>query len=199
MSGGALRKQEGRCKELPHSVHRADVILIFCCLFAAFMTGLFLAIQSKAGSTVSISCDGREILQFKLNDIDYRGQKKYYLIRHTAQDNMHTEASPAMAGEASEETKVMAYENKPALPDTGSYNLIAVVDGEVTMEAADCRDQICVRHKPISSDRESIICLPHKLVITIAGREEAGGTLWEQEKDGNLSDKNDERLDGVTR
>lgn len=199
MSGGALRKQEGHCKELPHSVRRADIMLIFGCLFVAFMTGLFLAIHSKAGSTVCISCDGREILQFELNDVNHNGQNKYYLIRYTAQDNAHAEVSTAMAKEFSVEAEVMVYENKPELPETGSYNLISVSDGRVTMEAADCRDQICVRHKPVSSDRESIICLPHKLVVAITDGERAKGMLREQKNGEDSPDIKGEQLDGVTR
>jgi hypothetical protein len=40
------------------------------------------------------------------------------------------------------------------------------------MEAADCRDQICVHHIPISGSGESIICLPHKLVVTVTGKQD---------------------------
>ena len=51
----------------------------------------------------------------------------------------------------------------------GGYNVITVKDGEVTVSEADCRDQICVEHKKIRKTGETIVCLPHKLVVTITG------------------------------
>lgn len=53
----------------------------------------------------------------------------------------------------------------------GGYNVITVKDGEVTVTEADCRDQICVEHKKIKKTGETIVCLPHKLVVTITGDE----------------------------
>lgn len=47
------------------------------------------------------------------------------------------------------------------------YNLIQIEDGQVTVTDADCPDQLCCRQHAISRDGESIICLPHKLVIRI--------------------------------
>lgn len=47
------------------------------------------------------------------------------------------------------------------------FHVISVSDKNVTMIEADCRDQICVNHKPINRKGESIICLPHKLVVTV--------------------------------
>ncbi|CCZ53222.1 putative uncharacterized protein [Clostridium sp. CAG:75] len=35
------------------------------------------------------------------------------------------------------------------------------------MKKADCPDKICVHHKGIRSNGETIICLPHKVIVTI--------------------------------
>ncbi len=51
------------------------------------------------------------------------------------------------------------------------YNVITIKDGEVTVTEADCRDRICVEHKKIRKIGETIVCLPHKLVVTITGDE----------------------------
>ena len=51
-------------------------------------------------------------------------------------------------------------------------NLIHVLDGEVCVDSADCPDQICVNHVGIRYDGESIVCLPHKLVIEICSKKE---------------------------
>lgn len=51
-------------------------------------------------------------------------------------------------------------------------NEIEIKDGKVSMVYADCRDQICVNHVPINKEYESIICLPHKVVVEIENGEE---------------------------
>lgn len=56
--------------------------------------------------------------------------------------------------------------------DRGRKNVMAIRGGQVSMEEADCPDKLCVKHKPIDRNGESIICLPHKLVIRIEGGEE---------------------------
>ena len=43
------------------------------------------------------------------------------------------------------------------------------------MEEADCPDRLCVRQGAVSRVGESIICLPHELVVTVEGEEMDGG------------------------
>ena len=47
------------------------------------------------------------------------------------------------------------------------YNIVVIKDNEVYVKEADCPDKICVNHKKISNVGETIICLPHKLVVEI--------------------------------
>lgn len=56
-------------------------------------------------------------------------------------------------------------EDRTVTLDTG--NTFCIRDGRVSMESATCPDQYCVRHKEICADGETIICLPHKVVIRI--------------------------------
>ncbi len=56
--------------------------------------------------------------------------------------------------------------------DYGS-NYLEITDGVVNMTDADCPDQVCVDMKPISKTGETIVCLPHKLVVEIEGSEES--------------------------
>lgn len=56
------------------------------------------------------------------------------------------------------------YENKII---TLEGNTIEIKDGTVDMIDADCKNQICVDHKPISKNGESIICLPNKVIVEI--------------------------------
>lgn len=46
-------------------------------------------------------------------------------------------------------------------------NLLVIKDGKAYVETATCPDGICAAHKPISREGESIVCLPHKVVITV--------------------------------
>lgn len=49
-------------------------------------------------------------------------------------------------------------------------NLLLIRDGKVWMEEADCPDRLCVRQGAVSRAGESIICLPHKLTVSVTGR-----------------------------
>lgn len=49
------------------------------------------------------------------------------------------------------------------------YNIITIAGGKVSVNEADCRDGICVKHKKIEKVGETIVCLPHKLVVEIVG------------------------------
>lgn len=51
--------------------------------------------------------------------------------------------------------------------DNGGYNRLVIRDGAAYMEAADCPDGICAAHRPISRNGESIVCLPHRVVVTV--------------------------------
>ena len=50
-------------------------------------------------------------------------------------------------------------------------NTLEIRDKTVYISQADCPDKICENHRPISKIGESIVCLPHKLVITIEGND----------------------------
>ena len=52
-------------------------------------------------------------------------------------------------------------------------NTAVIEDRSVYMETADCPDRLCVRQGSIDRTMESIVCLPHRVVITISGAEEA--------------------------
>ena len=55
----------------------------------------------------------------------------------------------------------------------GDTNRLAIKNGAVEMEWADCPDQICVNHRAVSKNGESIICLPNQVVVTVVSPEES--------------------------
>ena len=48
-----------------------------------------------------------------------------------------------------------------------TINIIEIKGGKAYMKEASCPDQLCVDQNEISFDKESIICLPNKVVITV--------------------------------
>ena len=48
-----------------------------------------------------------------------------------------------------------------------NLNSFVISGGKVSMENASCPDGICVSHRPIFRDGESIVCLPNRVVITV--------------------------------
>ena len=57
--------------------------------------------------------------------------------------------------------------------DNSQQNRLVIRDGKAFVETANCPDGICANHRPIFRDGESIVCLPHRVVITvIAGKAE---------------------------
>jgi len=49
------------------------------------------------------------------------------------------------------------------------YNFLVIENGYAYMKDADCTDKICVHQGRISKVGETIVCLPHKVVIEIKG------------------------------
>lgn len=56
--------------------------------------------------------------------------------------------------------------------DDGEMNRLVIRDGKAFMESATCPDGVCVSHRPISREGETIVCLPHKVVVTVIGGNE---------------------------
>ena len=46
-------------------------------------------------------------------------------------------------------------------------NVLKIKNGEADMIRADCPDQLCVKQKAVSKNKESIICLPNKIIVEV--------------------------------
>lgn len=53
------------------------------------------------------------------------------------------------------------------IEDGTAKNVIQIKGGKAYMFEASCPDQLCVDQNEISFDKESIICLPNKVVLTV--------------------------------
>ncbi len=155
-----MQKEESVTKQ---HIQKADIVLIGVCLLSALILGLWFLFGQQNGTVIRISYDGTLLYTIQMeknNDMDHLGtarvQEQYCLI---------TYSDPGTDKGSLPEITVTS--SKPPCPSDTAYNLLCIAEGEIWMEAADCRDQICVHHKSISGNRESIICLPHKLVIEL--------------------------------
>ena len=52
------------------------------------------------------------------------------------------------------------------------HNALVIEDGGAYLSDADCPDKLCVKMGRISKEGESIICLPHRVVVEIEGGKE---------------------------
>ncbi len=131
----------------------ADVVLAVVCLLAAAVFAVWFSLGGRAGRTLRISYDGKVVEILELDDPALQESAPVYYFMGYEENGM----------------KLERFETYPEIPEGVSYNLLSVSKSGVSMEAADCRDQICVSHIPITRGGESIICLPHRLAVEIVG------------------------------
>ncbi len=54
-----------------------------------------------------------------------------------------------------------------------NYNTLVIENGKARISSADCPDGICVETRAVSYVGETIVCLPHKVVVEVIGDTEA--------------------------
>lgn len=60
----------------------------------------------------------------------------------------------------------------PVEQDGSVINVVRIENGSVRMLQATCPDALCIRQGAISRERQTIVCLPHKLVVEVYGTHE---------------------------
>ena len=60
----------------------------------------------------------------------------------------------------------------PVEQDGTVINVVQIKHGSVRMEQATCPDELCIRQGAISRERQTIVCLPHKLLVEVYGNHE---------------------------
>ena len=61
----------------------------------------------------------------------------------------------------------LADEQEIAIEQEDGINRLKIENGSIHMVEADCPDQYCIRQGTISKERQTIVCLPHKIVVEI--------------------------------
>lgn len=123
---------------------KADFILLAVLVIAGIFASVAVARTGKGGDAVVLSKSGSEIGRYALReDLNILVGKDGELTTYSSGNENVFEEMPQ------------------------DYNIVRIRGGKVSVIKADCRSQVCVDHKPISNAGESIICLPHKLVVEI--------------------------------
>lgn len=47
-------------------------------------------------------------------------------------------------------------------------NRLVIKDGSASITEADCPDKLCVNQKAIQKEGETLVCLPHKVIVSIS-------------------------------
>lgn len=55
--------------------------------------------------------------------------------------------------------------------EDGHYNILQIKDGKANMTESDCENQVCVNSATISNIGETIVCLPHRVIVKIVSSE----------------------------
>lgn len=56
--------------------------------------------------------------------------------------------------------------------DDDEFNIVEIKNGQVSMKEANCRDLLCTHMPSIKKVGETIVCLPHRLILEIVSEKE---------------------------
>lgn len=143
---------------------KADIWFLFVLLTMALVLLFFFHLSRTQGSFAQISYDGRVLHRISLSQTE----TKYYLL--TENTPVQDMEDSLLIRELSEEEWAIMAGNMPA--KDSDYNVFLCENGAIRMLQSNCPDLICVHHSAVSKTGENIICLPHKIVIEISGRQD---------------------------
>lgn len=67
------------------------------------------------------------------------------------------------------------------IPGAGGTNTLRIKNGQASITEADCPDKLCVHQSSIRHNGESLVCLPHKVIVKVT------------------ADASDDDLDGIAK
>ena len=141
-----------------------DIILVLVLLLLA-ATGLFVfkIFNSGEGRTVRVTIDGELFGEYPLGKEGSTGDDGYDAII----DDINMQGYDAATGKDRSSIKDAGQYQMIKIPGKVGECILIIKDGEAYMQEADCPNQICVHHSPISHKGESIVCLPNRVIIEI--------------------------------
>ncbi|MDO4266370.1 MAG: NusG domain II-containing protein [Eubacteriales bacterium] len=141
-------------RQKKNDIRLVVVLLILAALSAGFTAFRRLVPEKNAGGPVAVvKLDGREVLRLSLGPENGGGDAELLFC-----DEAYVSKR--------EDGGFYVYQKGTADPD-GGMNVLMAENGHISCTEADCPDQVCVRTGSISLDTETIVCLPHKMIVTI--------------------------------
>lgn len=136
--------------------YKADIVLFIAVIAVCVLGLVIIRANQEPGLTARIMGDGKLITTIPLDD------DRLYILEcdtngYTVRDISDNEL---------DDLKKDGF----GYNDTSDYyvNILSVDASGIEVLDANCRDKICVEHSIIYNTGETIICLPHKLVIEVA-------------------------------
>jgi hypothetical protein len=169
-------------------ISRADIFLLIGIIFLCGIVLLCFYLFKKPGLSADIMVSGKTVKTVRLDET------AAYVIYDSQQignaDNNESGGNEGGMGKGTEtdtgiDTPISVNSedfvvdgkkvsivkcNKDELENISnidSYNVMIVENNTINIIDADCPDKICVNHSTIENVGETIICLPHKLVVEI--------------------------------
>ena len=141
-----------------------DIILVLVLLLLA-ATGLFVfkIFNSGEGRTVRVTVDGELFGDYDLGNEDGTGDDDFDAVI----DDINMQGADAATGKDRSNIKDAGQYQMIKIPGKVGECILIIKDGEAYMQEADCPNQICVHHSPVSHKGETIVCLPNRVIIEI--------------------------------
>lgn len=133
-------------------INKRDIILFIVVICIAISGFVILNLIKESGGTVTVSVDG------KITD-SYPLSKDQTIIINPEDQTIIIDPD-----EENPKNQINQYKN---------YNKLVIKNGTAEIVEADCPDKLCVKQRTISSTNETIVCLPHKVIVKIEGGKEA--------------------------
>ena len=141
-----------------------DIILVIVLLLLA-AAGLFVFrfLNSGEGKKVRVTIDGELFGEYELSDgsgVDGNDDPEYDAVAGSVIGPPGNDGTPKENGTGAEKKRIK-------IPGRIGRCVLVIEDGKAYMEEADCPNQICVHHSPVSHKGETIVCLPNRVVIEV--------------------------------
>ena len=141
-----------------------DIILVLVLLLLA-ATGLFAfkIFNSGEGRTVRVTVDGELFGEYDLGIEGGTVDDGFDAVI----DDINMQGADAATGKDRSSIKDAGQYQMIKIPGKVGECILIIKDGEAYMQEADCPNQICVHHSPVSNKGETIVCLPNRVIIEI--------------------------------
>ncbi len=141
-----------------------DIILVLVLLLLA-ATGLFVfrIFNSGEGRTVRVTVDGELFGEYDLGNEGGTVDDGFDAMI----DDINMQGADAATGKDRSNIKDAGQYQMIKIPGKVGECILIIKDGEAYMLEADCPNQICVHHSPVSHKGENIVCLPNRVIIEI--------------------------------